>query len=307
VAIAGAVRGGGRYTYRDGMTLRDLVLLAGGVQESADLQEAEIARLPENRSGGITATTTRVPLDSTYLFDRGPNGKYLGPPGLPAPRGNAPEVVLHPYDNVLILRQPDWALQRTVVIGGEVRYPGRYTLTTKTERLLSIIQRAGGLTPEAYADGIVLFRYRDKTGRIGVDLPRVLRNASDRDNLILMDGDSLYIPLYTGIVKVGGQVNAPTAVAYVPGENMDYYIRAAGGPGVRADMGRAYVTQPDGKIESTNRHLLLFHDVPEPRAGSTVYVPTEYLAPYNPAKLAVYSLIAQVIGSIATILAIARP
>src|SRR6267378_7687556 len=135
VAINGAVRKSGQFPYREGMTMRDLVLRAGGLDQSAYLNEAEIARLPVNRANGVTATTFRVPLDSSYIFERGPDGKYLGPPGLPASNGANPEVTVQPYDNVLILRQPNWELQRTVAISGEVRYPGRYSLRTKNETI----------------------------------------------------------------------------------------------------------------------------------------------------------------------------
>src|SRR5438132_13901780 len=121
------------------MTMRDLVLLAGGLDQSAYLNEAEIARLPEHRSDGVTATTFRLPLDSSYLFERGPDGKYLGPPGLPAPAGPNPEVTVRAYDNVLIMRQPNWELQRTAAIAGEVRYPGRYSLRSKTETIADLI------------------------------------------------------------------------------------------------------------------------------------------------------------------------
>src|SRR5206468_2980464 len=117
----------------------------------AYLKEAEVARLPDTRMGGKLASTLRVPLDSSYLFERSPDGKYLGPPGLPAPAGNSPEVSLKPYDNVLIMEQPDWNLQRTVVLAGEVRFPGTYALTTKGERLGDVLHRAGGLTDQAYA------------------------------------------------------------------------------------------------------------------------------------------------------------
>jgi protein involved in polysaccharide export with SLBB domain len=142
VSIGGAVRRSGRVLFREGMTLRDLVLLADGVQEGAYLNEAEIARLPESRAGGRTATTLRVPMDSTYLFERGPDGEYIGPPGLQVPAGGAPEVTLKPYDNVLIMRQPGWSLQRTVILLGEVKFPGVYALTNQSERL-DLIKRAG--------------------------------------------------------------------------------------------------------------------------------------------------------------------
>ena len=273
VAINGAVRKSGQFPYREGMTIRDLVLLAGGLDQSAYLNEAEVARLPENRAGGVTATTFRVPLDSSYIFERGPDGKYLGPPGLPAPTGPNPEVVVQPYDNVLILRQPNWELQRTAVVAGEVRYPGRYTLKTKSEKITDLIQRAGGLTPDAYANGVTFYRPRNGVGRIGIELPDVLKNSRSLDNLPLQDGDSLYIPRYNAVVAVQGAVNSPVSVTWSPGKSIDYYIRAAGGPSRKADLNRAYVTQPNGKVESRQANFLLPDRIPHPRAGSTVFVP----------------------------------
>ncbi|HEX7595841.1 MAG TPA: SLBB domain-containing protein, partial [Gemmatimonadaceae bacterium] len=230
VAINGAVRKSGQFPYREGMTIRDLVLLSGGLDQSAYLNEAEVARLPEDRTGGVTARTFRVPLDSSYIFERGPDGKYLGPPGLPAPSGPNPDVVVQPYDNILIMRQPNWELQRTAVVAGEVRYPGRYSLKTKTEKITDLIERAGGLTTDAYANGVVFYRTRNGVGRIGIELPDVLRNSKSLDNLPLQDGDSLFIPRYSAVVAVQGAVNSPVSVTYAPGKSIEYYIRAAGGP-----------------------------------------------------------------------------
>ncbi len=272
VAINGAVRKSGQFPYREGMTIRDLALLAGGLEQSAYLNEAEVARLPLNRTGGVTATTFRVPLDSSYLFERGPDGKYLGPPGLPSASGPNPEVVVQPYDNVLILRQPNWELQRTAVVAGEVRYPGRYSLKTKTERITDLISRAGGLTSDGYANGVVFYR-RNGVGRIGIELPDVLRNPKSLDNLQLQDGDSLYIPRFNSVVAVQGAVNSPVSVTYAPGKTLDYYIRAAGGPSRKADVRRAYVTQPNGKVEAHESNFLLPDGIPKPMAGSTVFVP----------------------------------
>ena len=64
--------------------------------------------------------------------------------------------MLEPFDNVLIFAQPDWEQPRRVVITGEVRFPGTYTMANKQDRLSDVLQRAGGLTKSAYADGIVL-------------------------------------------------------------------------------------------------------------------------------------------------------
>ena len=284
------------------MTVRDALLEVKGLTEDALLTEAEVARLPVDsvRNQGRVATTMRVPLDSTYVFDRGPEGRYLGPPGIGAPAGGAREVLLEPYDNVLIFRQPDWELQRTVMIGGQVRYPGRYALVTRSDRLLDLIQRAGGLTRDAYPTGIKFFRSYDRGGRIGVDLPRVIADPRYRDNLILAGGDSIIIPEYVPVVYVQGAVNAPMSVTYVPGKSMEYYVSAAGGYRRDADRGRTYVVQPNGKVESVNKHWSFLPDgKPDPLAGGSVYVPER-----DPADkkdwLAMTASIAQILGALAT-------
>jgi polysaccharide biosynthesis/export protein len=274
ITIGGAVkRAGAQIPYREGMTLRDAVLLAGGLIEGALLTEAEIASLPDTRGAGITAITTKVALDSTYLFDRGSDGRLIIPPGIVVPTESAPQVLLRPYDVVSIKWQPDWQLQQTVALRGEVQYPNDYALVTKTERLSDLLTRAGGFTTAAYPGGVVFIRKRNNIGRIGIDLPAVMRDPRDVDNLQLVDGDSIFIPKFTPVVVVRGAVNSPVGVAYVRGENLNYYVRSAGGATAQGDRGRAYVTQPNGKVETSHRNFLLWQSHPQPLPGSSVVVP----------------------------------
>lgn len=274
VSVGGAVRKPTEIPYQEGMTLRDAIMAAGGLEESALLDRAEIARLPENRANGVTATTMQVPLDSTYLFERGPDGRYQGPPGVPVPSARVPDVVLQPYDAVSILRQPDFEYQRTVTVAGRVKFPTTYSLKSKTERLADIIARAGGLQADADSSAIVFVRTRDSTGRIGVNLPRVLKNPNDIDNIVLVDKDSIFIPAYNPIVMVRGEVNSKaTAVAYVRGADIDYYIRSAGGATAFADEDRAFVLQPSGKVQTKHRTLWVFESDPNPQPGATIQVP----------------------------------
>ncbi len=301
VTIGGAVREPGQVPYRDGMTLRDAVLLAQGLTEDAYLGEAEIGRIPQSRADGALATTIRVPLDSTYLVERVPNEPYLGPPGLPAPAGGTPDVTLRPYDNVTILHQPEWALPRTVAIYGQVRFPGSYALRSKDERLADLIDRAGGLTNVAYPTGVEFYRALDNRGRIGLDLPKALRDRKFRDNLIMAAGDSVFIPEYNPVVLVSGAVNAPVAVAYNPGKNTDYYVNAAGGFRRDADKSRTYVVQPSGQHESVKGRFFFADDKPKPKAGAHVVVPTKDPATTSTDLGRVFTPIAQVLASLVTL------
>ena len=301
VAITGAVRRPGRYAYREGITLRDLVLLAGGLDDRASLREAEIARLPRSRDGGRLAVSERVSLDSSYLLAAHPRSVAAGV----AQAGATRDISLEPYDNVLILSQPDWVRPRRVVVTGEVNSPGTYTLLTKNDRLGDLLKRAGGLTTAAYTDGIVFYRREGRLGRVGVDLTAVLRDAKSRDNLLLADGDSIHLPQFSGIVEVQGAVNAPRGVAWVPGAKLDYYVRAAGGGSRTSDVGRSYVTQPDGSVESVRTKRLLPDYQPEPRPGSVVFV-TERDAQDKTDPVARLAVIAQIVGSLVAIVAITR-
>jgi protein involved in polysaccharide export with SLBB domain len=128
-------------------------------------------------------------------------------------------------------------------------------------------------------------------------LPDVLKNPRSLDNLPLQDGDSLFIPRYNAVVNVQGAVNSPVAVTYSPGKRIDYYVRAAGGPTRKADVGRAYVTQPNGKVEARENRFLLPDGVPKPLAGSTVFVPDR-----DPGDLGAAAIIAN-IGTVTQVLA----
>ncbi len=306
VAITGMVQQPGTYPWRPGMTLRELMTLARGPKVGVDLREAEIARLPADRSKGQLATTVRVPLDSTYLFERDSSGDYLGPPGLSFPAHGTPEVTLQVYDNVLIFRQPDFELQRMVTITGEVVFPGTYALRSKDERLSDIIQRAGGLTQRAYPDGVQFFRPVDNRGRININLPKALKDQRSRDNLVMQPGDSVRIPEYQPSVRVTGAVNSPGSVLYQKGAPLDYYVSAGGGFAELARKGQVSVRYANGEVK-TRRKWLFFSSNPQPGPGSEVLVPAKDPNAPRTDWVALGGAIAQILASTLAIIAIAKP
>ena len=306
VTIAGMIMKPGRYPWREGLTLRDLVLLGRGPKVGAYLHEAEVARLPEDRSHGQLAQTVRVPLDSTYLFERDSAGHYIGAKGLAFPAPGAPEVPLEPYDNVLILRQPNFELQRTVYIAGEVRFPGTYALSSKNERLSDLVARAGGLTAAAYPEGIRFMRALNHVGRIDIELARALKDSASRENIILQPDDSVLIPEYQPSVKVSGAVNSPGSVLWEKGEGLDYYLSAAGGASYKGDDGRVSVAYANGEVRTRHKKMIFWSSDPAPGPGSEVFVPVKDTTGTHTNWLALTMALAQVVTSAIAIVVLVK-
>ena len=274
VSIDGWVRDPGEYPYRLGMTLKDLMLQAGGLMDGALLDFAEVARLPADRSGGTLAHVMRVPLDSSYLFAAEAES-YPLLPGRQAPQAEAPEFALAPFDHVVIMRQPEFELQRMVYIDGEVNFPGRYALRSRTDRLTDLVARAGGLTGTAYEAGAHLFRAQDSAGLVDIDLSAALAGPGSPTDIVLLPGDSVVVPEFNPVVIVEGAVVSPTAVRWREEADLDYYVNAAGGFTSTADEDRVSVRYASGEIRTKRSRTLWFDSEPVPAPGSTVRVPID--------------------------------
>ncbi|MFQ5746575.1 MAG: SLBB domain-containing protein [Gemmatimonadota bacterium] len=156
VSIGGWVRAPGVYPFVDGMTVRDLVLRAGGLRTGAYLGRVDVARVVISQTRGDTITQNlAVALDSSLVFDRPTEEGAAGPTG--AARGGG-GFVLRNLDAVYVRKAPGFESQRRVMVTGEVMFPGPYSLQTRGERLMDLLARAGGLTPQAYAQGLQLWR-----------------------------------------------------------------------------------------------------------------------------------------------------
>lgn len=305
VIVNGMVARPDTFPWSEGMTLRDAVELARGPIVGADLREAEVTRLPDDRSTGELAERLRVPLDSSYLSisQRSPDGRYEGPPGLPfPPAGASPDFELAPYDQILILRQPDFEMPQSVKITGEVSVPGEYTLLSKDDRVTDLIARAGRILETGHVEGARLYRSQDDMGRIDLDLPSALDAPQSDENVSLQPGDSLHIPVYSPTVVVQGAVNSPVTVLFRAGQDFEYYIAAAGGYRSDADRGSASVRYANGLAETRSK-FLFWSSYPEPDAGSTITVPAEDPADRFDTRGFVTDLVA-ILGSITTVIVV---
>lgn len=307
VTVGGLVEAPGQFPWHPGMTLLDLILLARGPQIGADLRHAEVSRLPSDRSEGELATIHRVPLDrralvTNELYSGGGGG---GAMGVDLPEvGTVPDFFLEPFDDVRLLQLPDFDMQRTVVVAGEVPVPGQYALESRNDRVTDILARAGGLLPTAYAPGARLIRSVGNLGSINLDLVSALQDQSRDHNLTLEPGDSLFIPVYSPTVTVRGAVNSPVTVLFEEGRDVDYYLENAGGFRHDADEDRLSVRFANGQAETRSK-FLFFSDDPKPMPGSTIHVPTKDPESSFDMRGLVTDIVA-IVGSITTLVIVAN-
>lgn len=139
VKVTGEVREPGIYPYSSNMTVEDLIVAAGGLREAASSSNIEIARRTQSIDAGGISEIIPVQINPDLSFS-----------------GNS--HTLQPFDNVLIRRKPNFALEKLIQIDGQVNSPGQYAVGNANERISDIIRRAGGLTQFAYPQGATLLR-----------------------------------------------------------------------------------------------------------------------------------------------------
>lgn len=261
--IYGEVTRPGVYPYAENTTIEDLIVQAGGLLDGASTVRVDVSRrLKDPKS---LDPTTR--LSETFTFALKDGFVIDGTPGF----------ILSPYDMVDVRRSPSYQEQRRVTIAGEIVFAGGYTLQQKNERLSDLVRRAGGLCPSAYVRGSRLIRQMNEeeiaqrdaaiamtrissgsdsisfarlnvsnTYTVGIELDKALEQPGGDHDIVLHEGDSLYIPEQVNTVKISGEVQFPNVVPYIAGEGVFHYINQAGGYSRHAKKSRAYIVYLNG-------------------------------------------------------------
>jgi protein involved in polysaccharide export with SLBB domain len=292
VRVSGAVQREGDYGFTPGMTVKDLVSLAGGLKYFAYRKEAELTRVDVTDAGPRTEKFT-VDLEKA----------------LEDSEANLP---LQENDYLFIRTVPEWKLYQTVTVSGEVKYPGTYTIQ-KGEKLSSLIERAGGFTDRAFLKGAVFTRERvrelqqtqidemvdrlerELAGRaaLGVSVAinpeearikeieirqmnvflEKLKSARANGRMVvsiadpvtlkgslydieLEEGDRLTTPANPQSIQVAGSVFNQTAFVFDPEKSMRNYVELAGGYTENADKKRVYILKVDGTATRPGKGLL---------------------------------------------------
>jgi protein involved in polysaccharide export with SLBB domain len=246
VSITGAVFNPGKYAWQADMSVKDLILKAGGFKSDAEFGNV---RLESPVVGERKSLVEYLPLDSS-LSSRSADHLLLAQAHV--------EVPFNPMLTKLEM----------VEVRGWVERPGSYGLRFSGERFSSLFERVGGLRPDAYLEGALLIRGDSLAGRIQIDFKKALAEKGSYDDLPLRGGDVIVIPMRPATVGVKGRVNSPRNIVWREGKTWKWYIQQAGGYSDSADEDRVYVRFADGSVETRDNGISS-----KPNPGSEVIVP----------------------------------
>jgi len=152
VQIKGEVQAPGEFQYMRGMRLEDVIAMAGGLKESASPTRVEVARrvtIEETNSQVDPVSSQSIQMANVYQFK-------VDEDLVLSPETAAFEIM--PFDQVYVRKSPEYEVQQSVYVDGEVMYPGEYVITNKNERISDLLARSGGPTSFSYLEGAKLVR-----------------------------------------------------------------------------------------------------------------------------------------------------
>jgi protein involved in polysaccharide export with SLBB domain len=299
VTINGAVRFPGKFRFEDSLSLKLLIMKAGGYAVNGTGKGIEISR----RRNDVNVLKAGSPIVEIINFD---DNKDLSTA--------AGDIMLYPFDIVSIKEDPAYMPQISVKISGEVLMPSVYTLTSREERISSLIQRSGGLLYTANIKGAKLIRQKKetidtsdvkrllksaekdttikvdeelikKTRDVAIDLNFILDHPGSADDITLEEGDELVIPRINNTVSVNGEVYKPLDIMFETKKSMKEYIYDAGGVTQLGKKRKAFVIYPNGSSGRIRRVLGFIPSYPKIEPGTSIFVPEKpKRAEFEPAK-----------------------
>jgi len=319
IQILGEVQKPGEFDFSDNMTLKDLIFKAGGFTEAASESFIELARrhnyAESNLMGDELVKLSQFSIDRKLNLDS---------------KGDT--FHLQPFDYIYVRKAPSYHHQRTVYITGEVRYPGAYSIGSKKERISDLINRSGGLMPDAFIKGARMKRANQQTGekldvlrnnmpdslitkaerqiqsdQLELRLESILKNPGSTYDYLLKDGDQVIIPEVSQEVRISGEILNPIGMAYQSGKSLKYYVNRSGGFSDNAQKRKTFVIYSDGTTLVTHRFFWRMYPTIEP--GSQIIVPQkpEKQKMDNTGKwLAAASTLASIMVAITTIVTLTK-
>nr|WP_091983215.1 SLBB domain-containing protein [Pseudoalteromonas denitrificans] len=314
ISVNGKVRYPGIYPLVKNANMDHAIKAAGGLLESAYIENAEVTRINNDTESRIEhiKLNLRNENDAVYL--------------------------LKSKDTINIFTMPNWQEDRYIQLVGEVKFPGKYTIK-RGEKLSSILERAGGFTDLAAPNSAIFtresIRLKERTqlsklandlrreiatrsfqssvtdssmnyddtnkllndlskvealGRLVIDLPSVFDGSIDVE---LQNDDTLYVPIVQSTINVIGEVNLAVSHLYQKNLSLEQYIQRSGGLKQRADSDRIYIIKANGSVQLPKESSwFAVSDTTYLSPGDTIVVPldTEHMD-----KLTLWSTATQIV------------
>ena len=263
---AGAVMSPGTYEYADNTTIEDLIVMAGGLTDQASLMRVEVSRVLRDPF----ATKKSEQYAEKYHFDL-KNGLLID---------SDRKFLLQPYDHVTVFTSPVFNQARMVTVNGEVNWEGSVAMEHRGTRLSDVMEMVGGVTAQAYLKGATLMRRMSEEERVRmrstmqavrsilnergdsmayekldldnnypvyIDLEKAVKNPGCEADILMREGDRIFVPEYNPIVRVSGDVMFPNTLFYEHGKGYKYYVNEAGGFGHRAKKSKTFIVYQNGR------------------------------------------------------------
>lgn len=307
IQVFGEVKAPNEFEFSEGDSLSTLLKFAQGFLSTSYLDSVELVRKIPNSNR----------FERTYYdLSDWRNKLFTGEPLV----GDFP---LNVGDRVFVRAKEHFNEYAYVIITGEIKYPGKYAIDERTDRVYDIITRAGGFTEDA---SIMLTKFirqaefenrdremdrlwrltqsemtkdelryyqskaRELKGLINIDFKKILDNPNAKSNILLIHKDSIIVPQKSLFVNVQGRVTNPGLIKYDPDYNYLDYIEEAGGYGYRADEEETLLTKPMGQKYLAEKDEYII----EP--GDEILIP--------PKERLTFAEVIQVVSQVATIVGV---
>jgi protein involved in polysaccharide export with SLBB domain len=291
VYVKGEVAKPGRYPLTANMRVEDLVRVAGGIKRSAYQDAADLTRFAATNPAGASNERVDVKLAAALAGDTNEdiplrNGDVLtirqipqwgdlgasvtvrGEVQHPATYGIEPGEHLssliqrcggfsgqaYPYGAVLVRREVrEIEMKSHTELVRRIKME-QYYLNSLPEGDAS--QKNAKLTAIGQAQTAVQqLEASPPVGRVVIHIPADLKNfAKSSSDIVLRDGDELFVPKKANYVMVGGQVFNATAVSFIPGRSAKWYLSQSGGVTQLADKSAIFVIRADGSVLSAKNN-----------------------------------------------------
>ena len=319
VTILGNIRKSGRVQWRENLTVKELLLEAGGINDLGDSSTIEISR----RKKKSESNTLNYSETETFTVNVSKTSQ-LGE-----------EIVLMPLDIVHVKVLPGVINQRMIMVVGEVLTPGKYNLQKSGEKITDIIKRVGGFKATADSASIIIRRRKNSVftiaerelffkrlmnleydsiasndqlknelygefETISIDLKKILKDNSKFENLNLEDGDLITVSKNNNLVKVSGEVYYPNIVSLRKNKSAKFYIKQAGGFTSDSRKLKTLIVFPNGKVKSV-KSFFGFKLYPKITSRAEIFVPQKNKENKNKISAGEWALLVSAMGIISNV------